>query len=199
MHLPIADKCNIKCKHCRSDSYCSNENFQQTFPGQTREVITPQEAFERVCGLKKDNENYKVVGFAGPGDPLANPYELFKTVELVRNQYSDIEFCISTNGLEVQKYLYELMFYGIKYITITINTLNADIGAQIYDWCLSGKKVLYAKSAATNIIEAQRTAVEELNKHKEFLVKVNTVYIPEVNSLDIENIIDFINENGVYI
>ena len=199
MHLPIAEKCNMKCRYRHSDVSCSNDWSSACFPGQAQYVLNPDEAFEKVKILKSKNERYKIFGVSGPGDPLANPFEVFKTIELIRNRYADIEFCISTNGIELTRYMQELLFYKVKYITLTINTMREETAENIYEWCFVGKNILRGKAAARYILEKQRQAIELLNQYDNIFVKINSVYIPHVNSEEIEEIIGLANENNAYI
>ncbi|MCM2266068.1 MAG: radical SAM protein, partial [Desulfuromonadales bacterium] len=74
IHLPVAPGCNIKCGFCERRFDCANESR----PGVTSRVLTPEQAVERVRLVKRHMEKQggaqlKVVGIAGPGDPLANP------------------------------------------------------------------------------------------------------------------------------
>ena len=74
IHLPVAPGCNIKCGFCERKFDCANESR----PGVTSKVLTPIEGVERVRLVKqhmdlKGGAKLKVVGIAGPGDPLANP------------------------------------------------------------------------------------------------------------------------------
>ena len=55
--------------------------------------------------VKKVVDKYdyiKVVGIAGPGEPLANE-ETFETLRRLHEQYPDVIKCISTNGLLLRK------------------------------------------------------------------------------------------------
>jgi len=80
MHLAVAPACNIKCGYCTRKHDCVNESR----PGVTSQLMTPQEAIARVREVKASpvlGEMVKVVGIAGPGDPLANR-QTFETFEL---------------------------------------------------------------------------------------------------------------------
>ena len=44
IHLPVAPRCNIKCKYCSRKFDCANENR----PGVTSKVMGPEEAIARV-------------------------------------------------------------------------------------------------------------------------------------------------------
>lgn len=73
-----------------------------------------------------------VVGIAGPGDPLANMTRTFRTTELVRDQLPDLKLCLSTNGLMLPDAVDRLLEVGVDHVTVTINTLDAEIAGQIY-------------------------------------------------------------------
>jgi nitrogen fixation protein NifB len=99
IHLPVAPGCNIKCGFCERKFDCANESR----PGVTSRVLTPEQAVERVRLVKLHMERQggaqlKVVGIAGPGDPLANP-RTFETFRLVREAFPEMTLCLSTNGL----------------------------------------------------------------------------------------------------
>jgi len=89
IHLPIAPKCNVKCNYCVRKYDCPNESR----PGVTTEILTPQEAFEKYAIVKGKMDNLKVVGIAGPGDSLANFEETKKTLTLIREYDKDVTFC----------------------------------------------------------------------------------------------------------
>ncbi len=87
IHLPVAPGCNIKCGFCERKFDCANESR----PGVTSRVLTPEQAVERVRLVKRHMEKQggaqlKVVGIAGPGDPLANP-RTFETFRLVKEAF----------------------------------------------------------------------------------------------------------------
>src|SRR3990170_2562576 len=67
-HLSVAPACNIQCRYCIRKFDCANESR----PGITSKVLTPEEGVERVQALIGRNDRLSVVGIAGPGDPLAN-------------------------------------------------------------------------------------------------------------------------------
>src|SRR5664279_4777504 len=67
-HLSVAPACNIQCRYCIRKFDCANESR----PGITSHVLTPDEAVERTQALVERSERLSVVGIAGPGDPLVN-------------------------------------------------------------------------------------------------------------------------------
>ncbi len=68
MHVPVAPKCNISCNYCSRKYDCPNESR----PGVTSEVLSPEEALNKYIEVKKKISELKVLGIAGPGDALAN-------------------------------------------------------------------------------------------------------------------------------
>ena len=57
MHLAVAPKCNIQCNYCIRKYDCVNESR----PGVTSKVLSPQEALERTKGVVRRFPNIKVV------------------------------------------------------------------------------------------------------------------------------------------
>ncbi len=107
IHLPVAPGCNIKCGFCERRFDCANE----TRPGVTSKVLSPEQAIERVRLVRrhpKVGSKLKVVGIAGPGDPLANP-KTFETFELVKKEFPEMHLCLSTNGLMLEESLPEIL------------------------------------------------------------------------------------------
>ena len=48
MHVPVAPRCNIQCNYCNRKYDCCNESR----PGVTSEVLTPEQAAEKVAYVK---------------------------------------------------------------------------------------------------------------------------------------------------
>lgn len=96
-------------------------------------ITTPFEAFKRVEKTLKEMINLKVVGIAGPGEPLFND-ETFETLKLVQGRFPDLVRCIASNGLLLSEKVGELIDLGVKTATVSINSLDPKIGAKIYPW-----------------------------------------------------------------
>src|SRR5512140_3001085 len=93
-HLPVAPACNIQCRYCVRKFDCANESR----PGVTSRVMTPDEALDRTCALIERSDRMSVVGIAGPGGPLVNA-ATYVTLRRINWVYPDLMLCISTNGL----------------------------------------------------------------------------------------------------
>ncbi len=187
IHLPVAPGCNIKCGFCERRFDCANESR----PGVTSRVLTPEQSLERVRLVKRHMETQggarlKVVGIAGPGDPLANP-KTFETFALVRRAFPEMTLCLSTNGLLLPQMVDALLAHGVHSLTVTINALSAETGARVYEWIRVDGQKLYAEEGAALLLAQQIKGVEAAAAAG-MMVKVNHVYIPGVNdheSLDL--------------
>ncbi len=139
IHLPVAPGCNIKCGFCERRFDCANESR----PGVTSRVLTPEQAVERVRLVKRHMErqggaSLKVVGIAGPGDPLANP-KTFETFDRVREAFPEMTLCLSTNGLLLPESLERILEYDVHSLTVTVNALTPETGARVYEWIKAGR------------------------------------------------------------
>lgn len=176
VHLPVAKKCNIQCGYCNRKYDCQNESR----PGVTSNVITPTEAFQAVELIIKKISNISVIGIAGPGDPLANPEDTFNTIELIRQKYPKLNYCISTNGLTLPDYVDQIIASGIEFLTVTVNAIDPKIASQIYKWVKYKGKIFQGELASSILIQNQLDGIAKLAS-KGVLIKVNTVCIPGLN------------------
>jgi nitrogen fixation protein NifB len=119
-----------------------------------------------------------VAGIAGPGEPLANEATL-ETLRLVGASHPDLLLCLSTNGLELEHRLPELLDLGLRSLTITINTTAAETATQIYAWAQLDGVGVSGREAAHEILARQWRGLE-LAADAGLLVKINSVLIPGV-------------------
>ncbi|MCD6184809.1 MAG: radical SAM protein [Deltaproteobacteria bacterium] len=181
VHLPVAPRCNIQCNYCDRKYDCVNESR----PGVTSAVLSPHQAMTYLDFVFEKTKNISVVGIAGPGDPFANPKETMETLRLVRKKYPEIMLCLATNGLALSPYIDELAQLEVNHVTVTLNTVDYDVGARIYSFIRYGKKVLSPKTGIKILLEKQLAAIAKL-KEKGITTKVNTIILPGINEDHIE-------------
>ncbi|MCL1984028.1 MAG: nitrogenase cofactor biosynthesis protein NifB, partial [Methanomassiliicoccaceae archaeon] len=193
MHLPVAPKCNIQCNYCNRKYDCSNESR----PGVTSEVLSPDEALEKVRAVREKIPELSVVAIAGPGDPLANG-ETFDTIEKIHENFPDLTLCISTNGLMLPGYADRLFELGVRFVTVTMNSCDTSVSSKIYDFVRWDGKRLEGKDAAERLLTNQ---LEGIGKCVALgmLVKVNIVLIPGVNDDHIPDLVRSVKKLGVFI
>jgi len=176
IHLPVAPKCNIQCNYCNRKYDCVNESR----PGVTSSVLSPMQAVFYLSALSDRIENISVIGIAGPGDPFANPIETLGTIRLIKEQYPEKLFCLSTNGVNLKPYIDEISDLGVSHVTITINAVDIEILSKIYSWVRSEQKVYRGKEAAQVLLDKQLECIPLL-KAKGITVKINTIILPGIN------------------
>lgn len=177
IHLAVAPGCNISCNYCVRKFDCANESR----PGVTSRVQNAEEALETVAKSKASSIGSKltVVGIAGPGEPLANP-ATFETLRGVKKLFPEMILCLSSNGLLLPEKIAELVDIGVSHITVTLNTLDEQVGAKIYSYVHWEGKTLIGPDAARILISNQLEGIS-LAAKAGMTVKINTVLIPGVN------------------
>lgn len=194
MHLPVAPDCNIQCNFCNRLYDCVNESR----PGVTSQVLNSIQAYEKFIEAKNMFNNLAIIGFAGPGDPLANFEKVQETARLIRKTDKNVEFCLSSNGLTILDYAEDLVKAGFSYITITINALDAETGSKIYEYVNYKGKLYTGKEAAGILIDKQLAGLEFLSS-KGIICKINTLYLKGINDFQIKEIAKISSQKGAYI
>ncbi|MCX7841670.1 MAG: nitrogenase cofactor biosynthesis protein NifB [Clostridia bacterium] len=193
MHIPVAPTCNISCNYCNRKYDCQNESR----PGVTSAVLSPEEAAAKFAYAKDKVANLTVVGIAGPGDALANFPQTRKSIELIKQIDTNITFCLSTNGLMLPRFADEIIEIGVSHVTVTINSVDPEIGARIYkEVNYAGKKHTGAK-AAEILIKNQLEGLSYLAS-RGVLCKVNIVMIKGVNDSHIEEVVKKVKACGAF-
>jgi nitrogen fixation protein NifB len=194
MHVAVAPACNIQCHYCNRKYDCSNESR----PGVVSELLTPDQAVKKTMAVAANIPQMTVLGIAGPGDPLANPERTFETFRQLSEKAPDIKLCVSTNGLALPAAVEELAKHNIDHVTITINTVDPEIGAKIYPWIYWNNRRIKGVKGAKILIEQQQKGLQMLTD-RGILVKVNSVMIPGVNDKHLEEVSRIVKEKGAFL
>lgn len=194
MHLPVAPACNLQCNYCNRKFDCSNESR----PGVSSTLLTPEQAVAKVRQVATAIPQLSVVGIAGPGDPLANMHRTFSTLERVREAFPDLKLCLSTNGLMLPDAVDRLVALGVDHVTVTINTLDPDIAAQIYAWLWLEGERYSGREAGEILVARQLEGVRRLTA-KGVLVKINSVLIPGINDQALPDVSQLLQASGAFI
>ena len=193
VHLPVAPRCNIQCAFCER-RVCANLAMQH--PGWAREVLSPAEAVSRVRQLVSEHRGEEfVVGVAGPGDPLAND-ETFETLAAIHREFPSLLKCVSTNGLLLEQRLPQLLEVGVRALTVTINAPDAKIGQRIYTWVRHEGAFHRGREAAEVLLSHQFQGVEAALAAG-LAVKVNTVFVPDLNGPALPRLARRLSDMGV--
>jgi len=177
LHLPVAATCNIGCGYCNRRHDCANESR----PGVSSSLLTPDLAAARVDEALARMPWISVAGIAGPGDAFAEPRTTLATLEAVRHRHRELHLCLSTNGLAITEHIPALVKLRVGFVTVTVNTLEPRIGAQIYRFVDWGERRYRGVKAAALLVTRQQEAISRLAAAG-ILVKINTVVIPGINA-----------------
>ncbi len=193
VHLPVVSSCNIGCNYCIRKYDCVNESR----PGVTSKLITPTEAIEQVRAVAQSDPRLRVVGISGPGDPLSSDVT-FETLRLVQEEFPHLTRCIATNGLLLPDKIGTLKDLGVNALTITINATDPAIGEQIYSYVRYKGETLHGRKAFAvlnrNQLEGLRLAAQA-----GMAVKVNSVFIPGINSEHLVEVAKTVRDLGAFV
>lgn len=196
MHLAVAPRCNIKCGYCTRRHDCANESR----PGVTSRLLTPDEALVRVREVMASpiaGPIIKVIGIAGPGDPLANE-ETFETFRRVKEEFPHLMLCMSTNGLLLPESIDRLHELGLHSLTVTINAVDPEVGAQIYRHVIYHGKHYTGTEGAKILIENQFEGVRRAGELG-MTMKINSVLTPGINDSQIPLIAERVKALGAFV
>ncbi len=194
MHVAVAPACNIQCNYCNRKYDCANESR----PGVVSEVLTPEEAAHKVLVIAGKIPQMTVLGIAGPGDPLANPKQTFKTFELIADKAPDIKLCLSTNGLMLPEHVDKIKQLNVDHVTLTINMVEPEIGEQIYPWVRWNRKRYTGIDAVKILHERQMESLDAL-READILCKVNSVMVPGINDGHLAKVNEVIRSKGAFL
>lgn len=193
MHIPVAPRCNIQCNYCNRKFDCCNESR----PGVTSEILSPLDAALKVRAVREKVPELRVIGIAGPGDPLANE-ETFESIQLIAKDFPDLTLCVSTNGLALPDSAERLYNLGVRFITVTMNSCDPSIGAEIYGSVNIDGRILTGTEGAAALIKRQLEGIL-LAADLGMMVKVNIVMIPGINDGHIPELVKKVRSIGAYI
>ncbi len=176
IHLPIAPVCNIRCRYCAPFSPCANENH----PGAAYRIYSLEQALAALERAFTEYSYLRVVGIAGPGDPLAND-QTFDLLSEVRKRWPELLLCLSTNGLYLPQSLDRLCEVGLTHLTVTISAVDPEITGHIVYWVKGDDRVLTGREAGKRLLEAQLSGVTRAVQSG-LQVKINSVLIPGINA-----------------
>ncbi len=189
IHLPIAKKCNTKCNYCKmAFSKC------EIRPGVTEKIIDVNDIVTYVNESLEIYNDCKIIGIAGPGDPLANPDDTFSALKSVSENYPDFKKCMCSNGFGVEDCAEKIKQIGIDYFTLTINSINVGSLSKIYKFIYYHGEYYEGENAAHLILRLQKAALDILSSINGLKIKINIVFIPGVNDKEIDDLIQFLCE-----
>lgn len=183
VHLPVAPVCNVQCNFCDRRFDCANESR----PGVTSALLSPAQAANYVDDVVERDQSIRVVGIAGPGDPLAQAEKTLETLRLVRRNHPEMLLCVATNGLMLPPHAAALAELKVSHVTVTVCAVDPEIGGKIYSWVRDGQSRLTGREAGERILMAQVAGIEILVKSG-VMIKINSIVVNGINDHHIEEV-----------
>lgn len=194
LHIPCAPRCNFDCAFCGRGM----DDGATRLPGRAMQIVRPDEAVDYVRKRLACHPEVRVLGVAGPGEPLYNP-ETFEVLALLKQSFPDLGLCLGTNGFLLPENAARLRSLGVETLTVTVNALRPETGAQLNDHILDERgDRLTGIEAAREAIARQLRGVE-LAARAGMTVKVNTVLVPGINDGELREIARAVHERGAAI
>lgn len=195
IHLPVAPECNLGCNYC--ERQIGGMTYHSYRPAVADVILTPEEALSEVARYIQDID-LTVAGIAGPGEPLHNP-ETFETLKLIHHSCPELMLCLSTNGLLLPKYAELLRDLGVRTVTVTLNTVDPEIGARIYAYVRYDGQIVKGTGAAKMLLDNQLDGIKRAVSLG-LIVKVNSILIPGINdNMHLEKVARTAKSLGAYI
>ena len=189
IHLPVSPACNIRCRFC-----ARGISPDAALPGNAARVVSPEQALVILERALKICPAIRVVGVAGPGDPLATDHAI-RTFALIHERHPELINCVSTNGLELPRRLPQLVECGIRTLTVTVNAVDSEIQARLCAGVVRDGRVIEGVAGARLLIAAQGSGII-LAHSLGVTVKVNMVLVPGINDAHVEAVARSASEWG---
>lgn len=220
LHLPVAPRCNLLCAYCdRRVADCAHGGGPgpagsramgrggaaslpaERRPGLTARILAPRDVPALVKATLGSEPRLRVIGIAGPGEPLANP-ETFEALALARQAWAESvagidheagsvrapapAFCLATNGYLLAAEAGRLAALGVTSVTVTMSAVTPAIAAKIYLRLPGGEEGPApgaTEAGAARMVERQLAGIRSAAAAG-LVVKVNTVLIPGISAGD---------------
>ena len=181
LHLPVAPRSNAKVR------FTSNARPQP--------AMMPEEALSWMEQVIDNGMDIDIVGITGPGDPLASPEPVIRTLRMVRETYPDMKLCLTSIGLNGAMHAPELADIGLSHITLLVDAVDPAVAEKLYAWVCPSTKTVSLEEGVRKLLDEQAAAVSAFSKAG-ITVKVNTTVYPSINAGHVESVAKTVSELG---
>jgi len=180
IHLPVAPKCNIKCRYCERRV---GEFYHSLRPGVAYRTIGPSGVVDYIGAVLEECPSVEVVAVAGPGEPLFNQ-ETFEALRIAGRAFPKMQLCVCTNGLLLPDMVGQLVRLGLDFLTVTINAATPGTAARICSWANYRGRMLRGLDGARVLVQNQFDGLKKAVSAG-LEVKVNSVLVPGINETEL--------------
>lgn len=107
----------------------------------------------------------------------------------------DAKICLSTNGTLMNENMPYLREIAPSTISVSIHAANPKTASKLYEWIDIDGRVPVDKKLGSHILNKQLSGIRNASAAG-ILVKVNTVFIPQINEKEVVRIAERISEHG---
>ena len=175
IHLPVAAKCNVKCIFC---DHSLGSACHTSKPGYARSLMDPEDAISTAFIEMKKNHQVRIVAISGPGEPLAND-STFQTLIGIRKENDAVHFCLSTNGILLEKNAIRLKKLGVESVSVSMSAIHPHTTSKMYEWLQIGRRFVRGEEMSHIILRKQLAGIEK-SLAQGMTVKVNSILIPDI-------------------
>jgi nitrogen fixation protein NifB len=156
--------------------------------------MSPSEAITRVSEEVAKRPLLKIIAVSGPGEPLFTAAAI-QTLRALRNEYPDMEFCLSTNGTLLEHSAGALADLRVRTVSVSMSTIRPEIASALYQTALLDGTQYTGLEMGRLVINRQLAGIRAATDQG-ILVKVNSVMIPGLTIGDIESVAEAISHAG---
>lgn len=170
LRVSITDRCNQNCLYCRGKKECSSTGRAALMSFE--EIVEAAKGFI-ACGI----DRIKLTG----GEPLMRR-GVVELVQMLSALPGLAELSMTTNGVLLETFAADLKRAGLMRVNISLDSLNRE---------------RYREITGGGDLDALLRGIEAARSCGLSPVKINTVYIEELNGPEIEQIRAFCRERGL--
>lgn len=189
IHLPVAPQCQLTCAYCQR-----GKGSKLNVPGQTKAILTPDQAVNYLAPKLKLFPT-AVIGVAGPGDPLATEDALI-ALSVIKEIFPKNKRCLCTNGLYLAEKINSLLEAGVTYLSVTVNAVTPTVAVNFYQRLVYKNQLLKGIEASKLLLKKQWQGINKAVAAG-LSVKINTVFVPEINGAEVVKIAQKASKAGV--
>lgn len=169
LRISITSRCNLHCFYCRDAEECA---------GAEKEPEVAHLALLARCAAAEGVQKVRITG----GEPLVRG-DLTEIVQAVSSVPGIAETTLTTNGIGLAQRAEELRRAGLDRVNISLDTLVAE-----------RFRAITGEAGHGRVLAAIETCLRTFDQ-----VKLNTVLLPGVNDDEVESLVEFAAERGLWV
>jgi len=136
-----------------------------------------------------------VLEIEGPGDPLASPETVLRSLALVHDHHPDVLTGLVIDGPLLAEYQEELEAFGLNYVALRLDAVRRSTARRLVDGAVYRADLLDREAAAALYVDESRRALF-IARESGIPVAIRTTLIPTVNADEIDEIARVAAEAG---